>query len=271
MRKNGLRTYEAARGKYIAFCEGDDYWHHPRKLQIQVDFLESNPEYGLVCSNARSYTVATGTLIENAIPVRPHLCQIDDLYLQLLTSVIIWPCTVCMRRDLLQEIHRDCPECSDLSYLMGDTQRYLEVARRTKIKFLPDVLSTRNLLPESATQSRDIQRKARVAASGKQLIYHYLKKYPVPPDIDKQVRQWISLRGLRFAYLCRNRHQAFDEMSNLRALDVAIPAKYQLYYLGSRNLFAFGIVGIALKLLKVFSAFRRRFTAACLDCRKNTP
>lgn len=53
--ENERRAIMAAKGKYVALCEGDDFWTDPHKLQRQVDFLEANQDYSVCFHRYKRY------------------------------------------------------------------------------------------------------------------------------------------------------------------------------------------------------------------------
>lgn len=57
---NFIRSLKESKGKYIALCDGDDYWIDPEKLQKQVDFMESHPDFSECFTNSYVLNTETG-------------------------------------------------------------------------------------------------------------------------------------------------------------------------------------------------------------------
>jgi len=75
---NYVKTYKACTGKYVAICDGDDYWIDPLKLNKQVNFLENNSEYKIVFThNLNLYP--SGELIERKKDEMGCTTQFQDL------------------------------------------------------------------------------------------------------------------------------------------------------------------------------------------------
>jgi len=85
-------AYNVAQGKYIAYCEGDDYWMDDKKIAIQVEFLENNPDYVITYSDCEP-------VFEEAIMPRSINATARDLSPEeLIQSPSIHSLSVCFRR-----------------------------------------------------------------------------------------------------------------------------------------------------------------------------
>ena len=78
MLKNWVSTIQECQGKYIAICEGDDYWTDPLKLQKQVDFLEKNPDYSLCFHDA--HLMKQGQVIRSYVQIEKMDICTEDLF-----------------------------------------------------------------------------------------------------------------------------------------------------------------------------------------------
>jgi len=99
--------FPKARGKYIALCDGDDYWTDPLKLQKQVDFLETHPDYTICGGKYRTLIMGQDTVNEYERPgidqyPQGRTVNFDDFF----DSYLFFTLTVCLRKECVDNIQK---------------------------------------------------------------------------------------------------------------------------------------------------------------------
>lgn len=132
MMKNHHFALKKAVGKYIAICDGDDFWTDKKKIQKQVAFLENNPDFSIVCHN---FKTQNGDIIsEHSHFDNLNLKENADI-VDLAENNIIATLTAVIRNVEIniKKWTEDAP--------LGDLILFLQVARSGKIKYLNEKMA----------------------------------------------------------------------------------------------------------------------------------
>lgn len=231
---NSKRTIQACRGKYIAWCEGDDYWHNPSKLQKQAEFLEKNPECGLIFADCNCENITTNKTTYS------YNCNhgFKDTY-QLLPDEIFFfgggpyffTCTAFARRKLVMDLLENDPFLYSGNFLMTDMQYWTEISLSNKVFYIPECYATYRVLGESASHSKNPIKKANFAKSSYQMILYLCKKHNFSESIRRNAEIRFNNMSLKLAYYNGDENTA---RSIIQAKD-KVKIKDWLYFYGAKN------------------------------------
>lgn len=151
-RANYRRTFEACRGRYVAYCDGDDWWDDPQKLQLQVDLLEADPSCGMCCTAAVDFYQATGGLL----PYPPERYTDFD---RLLLRTTIANCTTLARRDLIARYYDEIHPEQHPEWQTDDWPMWLWFAACSRIRFIDRPTAVHRRLPASVSHTPEYRRR----------------------------------------------------------------------------------------------------------------
>ncbi len=162
-RANLQRLMQEARGKYVALCEGDDYWIDPMKLQHQVGAMEADQLSAACFTGAWRETDGNRSLFyDGRFATTPAgSVELTDF----LVGQAIPLCTVLVRRGLLFPLPEQWYVAPG-----GDTVLWVHLLRKGPFTFLPEVTAVYRVHPGGIFSMRRASHKLRARIMNLQLV-----------------------------------------------------------------------------------------------------
>lgn len=176
--RNLKECIKAGTGKYIMACDGDDWWHNPNKIQLQVDFMEAHPECVVCHTDDDEYFEETGKTIHNSKKSKGIVMPEGKVQEEVFTGKvpISWT-TCCFRRDAFEK-HMPMDEFIQLGMVGEDYPTWVILAAYGELRYLPVSTATYRIGRQSITQDVDYNRILRRRDGDKNVVRKLYEMFP---------------------------------------------------------------------------------------------
>ena len=169
-RENYRRTIAAAHGRYIAMLDGDDYFTHRKKLQMQVDLLEANPDVGM-CYGRSERVDENGTTT-----IYPE-GECETTLEAMLRRNPAENCTVVARKELVERYYEEIRPAEHPEWLTDDLPMWLWFAANSRYMAIDCPMSVHRVLTYSVSHNPDYRRKIEFVDSLYNISLWYDERY----------------------------------------------------------------------------------------------
>lgn len=175
---NWIQCIQAGTGKYIMTCAGDDWWHNPNKIQLQVDFMEAHPECVLCHTDEDEYYENTGILKKSVKQSNGIVPPEGRIQKKILSGVEhISAVTMCIRRSTFEE-HVPADEFAKRRFPREDWPVLLVLAAYGDIRYIPVSTATYRIGQESITRTSNYEKVIRRAQEDMEMTKYLYSLFP---------------------------------------------------------------------------------------------